>query len=123
MLLVGKLMPKGDLTRQGLLETVLDWVSYGKGDADFRRKDKDYRIDQYMSDHRQDKDIQEMKDYFESVIDWVSNLIDYYGKEVRGVKWNQLYEEYHNKSYDHEKINDEINRLLKDDAVTNKRVF
>lgn len=112
---------KGDLTRQGLLETVLDWVSYGKGDADFRKKDKDYRIDQYMSDHRQDKDIKEMKDYFDSVIDWVSNLIDYYGKEVRGVKWNQLYEEYHNNSYDHEKINDEINRLLKDDAVTNKK--
>lgn len=55
---------KGDPKRQAILETALDWVSGGS-------------IDDYMARHRYDKDINELKDYFDTVIDWVDSVFDY----------------------------------------------
>jgi uncharacterized protein with ParB-like and HNH nuclease domain len=52
---------KGSEKRQDLLERALDWVSKGK-------------IGDYMSKHRNDQNINELKTYFNSVIDWVSKV-------------------------------------------------
>ena len=52
---------KGSANRQDFLERALDWVS--KGD-----------IGGYMSAHRNDNNINELKTYFNSVIDWVSTV-------------------------------------------------
>ena len=52
---------KGSANRQEFLERALDWVS--KGD-----------IGGYMSAHRNDNNINELKTYFNSVIDWVSTV-------------------------------------------------
>ena len=52
---------KGSANRQEFLERALDWVS--KGD-----------IGGYMSQHRNDNNINELKTYFNSVIDWVSTV-------------------------------------------------
>lgn len=98
----------GDPKRQEILEEALNWVS--KGD-----------IKTYMASHRNDDNINELKTYFNSVINWASNLFDYTGSEMKGQKWGELYEKYHNNSYDKEKFNDRFNELLADGAVQNKR--
>ena len=51
----------GTANRQDFLERALDWVSKGN-------------IDGYMSKHRFDTDINELKTYFNSVIDWISGV-------------------------------------------------
>lgn len=51
----------GNVNRQDYLECALNWVSRGE-------------IDNYMSKHRNDKNINELKIYFDSVIDWVSSI-------------------------------------------------
>ena len=51
----------GSASRQEFLECALEWVS----------KDN---IGDYMSRHRNDKDIKQLKSYFKTVIDWVSNV-------------------------------------------------
>jgi len=51
----------GSVNRQAFLECALDWVSKGN-------------IGDYMSRHRYDKNITELKAYFNSVIDWVSTV-------------------------------------------------
>lgn len=99
---------KGDPRRQGLLETALDWVSHGN-------------IDDYMAKHRNDETIEELKNYFDTVIDWVDSLFDYTGKALCGRDWGRLYETYHTKAYDHKKINDRIEELLEDDQVTDRK--
>ena len=54
---------RGSVDRQELLERTLEWVS----------KDN---IGDYMSKHRNDNNINEVKIYFNSVIDWASSVFD-----------------------------------------------
>ena len=53
-----------------------------------------------MSSHRKDKNINELKKYFNSVIDWISSVFTDVENEMCGLEWGRLYEEYHKKSYD-----------------------
>ena len=99
---------KGDTKRQEILERALDWVSDGN-------------IDEYMSEHRNDENIDELKNHFDSVIDWVSHTFKYVGKEVKGLPWGELYNKYHNNSYDVNELDKKVNQLLSDPFVTNKR--
>jgi len=102
---------KGSANRQDFLERALDWVS--KGD-----------IGGYMSAHRNDDTIKPLKNYFNSVLDWVSAVFVDVLPEMRGLEWGRLYETYHGKSYDPKKISNEVNRLAADDCVTNgKGIF
>lgn len=57
-------------------------------------------IEAYMSQHRHDTDIQELKTYFTSVIDWISGVFSDVESEMRGIEWGRLFETYHNQPYD-----------------------
>ena len=99
---------KGGVNRQGYLERALDWVS--KGD-----------IGQYMNAHRYDTNINELKAYFNGVIDWVSAVFPDVLKEMQGLEWGRLYEVYHGKSYNRQKMSDEVQKLDADPCVTNRK--
>tara|TARA_B100000745_G_scaffold300564_1_gene255313 strand:- start:1604 stop:2767 length:1164 start_codon:yes stop_codon:yes gene_type:complete len=98
----------GDLKRQAYLERALDWVSGGA-------------IDNYMSKHRNDKDITELKNHFDKVIDWVSKTFTDVESEMRGLEWNRLYETYHKKKYDPKKVATAVQRLYGDAYVKNRK--
>ncbi|WP_177746305.1 GmrSD restriction endonuclease domain-containing protein [Candidatus Avelusimicrobium fimicolum] len=99
---------RGDVKRQDYLECALDWVSHGN-------------IDKYMSNHRYNTDINELKLYFNSVIDWASGVFTQVEPEMRGLEWGRLYETYHKNSYNPQKVEKEVNTLLADDYITNAR--
>ncbi len=99
---------KGSANRQDFLERALDWVS--KGD-----------IGGYMSSHRTEGNINELKAYFNSVIDWVSSVFRDVEKEMKGLEWGRLYEQYHSKSYDPAKVSAELQRLYSDPYVKKRR--
>jgi len=99
---------KGSVNRQAYLERALDWVS----------KDN---IGDYMSQHRYDNNIVELKNYFTSVIDWVSSVFNDVEKEMCGLEWGRLYEEYHNSPYDPDKVSREVEKLYLDPYVKNKK--
>ena len=99
---------KGSANRQDFLERALDWVS--KGD-----------IGGYMSDHRTKGNINELKAYFNDVIDWVSSVFKDVEKEMQGLEWGRIYELYHSKSYDPAMVSAEVNRLYGDPYVKNRR--
>ncbi len=98
----------GSANRQEFLECALDWVS----------KDN---IGDYMSRHRFDKNITELKKYFNSVIDWVSSVFTDVESEMRGLEWGRLYEEYHKKSYNPAKVSAEVQKLYADPYVKNRK--
>ena len=50
--------------------------------------------------HSHDTDIQELKTYFTSVIDWISGVFSDVESEMRGIEWGRLFETYHNQPYD-----------------------
>ncbi|MCX7022072.1 MAG: DUF262 domain-containing protein, partial [bacterium] len=99
---------RGSANRQEFLERALDWVS--KGD-----------IGSYMSQHRNNNNINQLKTYFNSVIDWVSSVFRDVESEMRGLEWGRLYEQYHSKSYDPAKVSAEVQRLYGDPYVKNRR--
>jgi hypothetical protein len=99
---------KGSANRQDFLATALDWVSRGD-------------VDSYMSAHRNHANINELKNYFNSVIDWVSTVFPDVLKEMQGLEWGRLYEAYHGKSYNPKKMSDEVQKLDADPYVTNRR--
>jgi hypothetical protein len=99
---------KGSVNRQDFLERALDWVS--KGD-----------IGGYMSGHRTKGNINELKTYFNSVIDWVSSVFRDVEKEMQGLEWGRLYEQYHLKAYDPAKVSADVKQLYGDPYVKNRR--
>lgn len=99
---------KGSVNRQDFLECALDWVSRSK-------------IIDYMSRHRFDDNITELKTYFNTVIDWVSGVFDDVEKEMCGLEWGRLYEEYHKQAYNPKKVSTEVQKLYSDPYVKNRK--
>lgn len=98
----------GDPKRQQVLAEALDWVA----------SSQDKTIDAYLAQHRHDHDIVELKNYFTSVIDWASSVFTRTpDKEMRGLEWGRLYEQYHGTSYSSARIEDRVNELRGDPAV------
>ena len=99
---------KAEVLRQGFLEKALERVSKGN-------------IDAYMSLHRKDNNINELKTYFNTVIDWVSTTFIDVIPEMRGLEWGRLYETYHKNSYNPSNVSEILNKLYYDEQVKNKK--
>ncbi len=98
----------GSANRQAFFERALDWVS--KGD-----------IGDYMSRHRFDNNISELKTYFNSVLDWVSGVFDDVMDEMCGLEWGRLYEAYHTSAYDPAEVSRQVHALYADPYVKNRK--
>lgn len=99
---------KGAADRQEVLERALDWVSRGN-------------IDNYMKEHRNDTDIDELKDHFDDVIDWIKGTFDDVNSDMCGLKWGELYDNYHKNNYNHAALNAKVRELRADDRITAQR--
>lgn len=104
---IGKDYVKGICERQEFLETALSWINNGK-------------IEEYMSTHQHDPNANELWIYFRNVIEWVKLTFTTYRKEMKGIKWGSLYNQFKDEMYDSEKLEEEIKRLMIDDDVTSK---
>ena len=99
---------KGPANRQMFLAAALEWVSKGN-------------VDGYMSSHRRDNNVNEIKTYFNTVIDWVDSKFDDVYDEMQGLNWGELYERFHNQAYNHSELSAKVYELMHDDFVTNRR--
>ena len=99
---------KGSANRQAFFERALDWASKGN-------------IDDYMSLHRNDKNINGLKNYFNSVIDWISSVFTDVESEMCGLEWGRLYEEHHTKKFSPAKVSVEVRKLYGDFFVKDKK--
>ena len=101
----------GSEKRQEFLERALDWVSSGE-------------IGDYMSRHRNDDNINELKNYFKSVIDWVSVVFKDVESEMKGLEWGRLYEQYYLKPYSPQAVSEQVKKLYADPYIkARKGVF
>ena len=99
---------RGTVNRQDFLERALDWVSKGN-------------IGDYMSRHRYDTNINELKTYFNTVINWVSGVFDDVLPEMRGLEWGRLYETYYKQPYNPKKVSEQVQELYADPYVTSRK--
>lgn len=103
----------GVVNRQDFLERALEWVSKSWRDKD--------NINAYMSLHRRDNSIDEVKTYFNSVIDWVSTVFKDIEDEMRGLEWGRLYELYHKLPYNPNTVSELVHKLYADPYVKNRK--
>lgn len=98
----------GSANRQAFLATALRWVSAGE-------------VGEYMSRHRNDKNIIELKTHFNTVIDWISTTFIDVEKEMCGLEWGVLYNKYKNSSYDPKVLSDKVKELYGSPYVKNRK--
>lgn len=96
----------GSPIRQEFLETAISWINKGK-------------VEEYMSIHQHDPNSNALWTYFKNVIDWVSQTFPNYRREMKGINWGELYDEFHNKIFDTQKLEEEIQKLMMDDDISN----
>lgn len=106
----GKYVSKA-VNRQELLELGLDWISGGGTD----------NILEYMSEHQHDKNAIPVIEHFRDVIAWVEGTFPTYRKEMKGLPWGRLYDEFKDKSLDILAMDEEIKNLMMDDEVSSKK--
>lgn len=99
---------KGDVLRQDYLRTALEWVT--------KSTDNDV-VDAYMSQHRSDTSITELKAYFTSVIDWINGVFIDVESEMCGLEWGRLFETHHNTPYNPTEVSTKLHELYADAAV------
>lgn len=99
---------KGTPIKQELLEKAL------KGICEYQHL-KD--ITQYMSAHRQDKDADELWQYFQDVINWIQKIFPVQYPDMNGLDWCHLYNRYSSRSYNSSTMGSETKRLHIDDEV------
>ena len=106
--LLSKDYVSGSPIRQEILQTALSWISNGE-------------IEKYMSIHQHDANANELWMYFRNVIEWVRLTFTIYRKEMKGINWGELYYKFKSEIFDTEKLEQEIQSLMIDDDVTNKK--
>ncbi len=98
----------GTAIRQEYLETAIKWMSKGK-------------IEEYMGRRQHEPEAKDLWEYFEKVIDWVESVFPKYRKEMKGVEWGLLYNDFGNEELNPGKIETEVSKLMEDEDVTNKK--
>jgi hypothetical protein len=98
----------GSANRQEYLETAINWISNGQ-------------IKQYMSDHQHDPTAIELWNYFQSVINWAKAVFPKYRREMKGIEWGFLYNEFKDQKFDPKKLEKEVAKLMEDEDVGSKK--
>lgn len=101
-------LTNGSPIRQEQLETALKWISKGN-------------IADYMARHQHDNNANELYLYFNCVVEWTKAVFPKYRKEMKGLNWGDLYDVYKSAYYNTDELEKEVNRLMQDDDVTNKK--
>ena len=99
---------KGSPIRQDYFETAIEWHA------------KDETIEEYMSKHQHDANAVALWNYFQSVINWVKATLPKYRKEMKGVPWGPLYNEFGSKALDAKKLEKQVAKLMADEDVGSK---
>lgn len=98
---------KGTPIRQDYLETAIDWISGGE-------------IEKYMGKHQHDKNATPLWQYLQKVIHWVKATFPEYRREMKGVEWGLLYNQFKDEEFDTDELEERIAELMIDDDVTRK---
>ena len=103
----------GDPKRQDVLEEALRWVANAEKD--------DKLIDRYMSEHRENGNISELVNYFDSVIAWINGTFKDVVPKMKGLEWGRLWRIYHEQGYDPDLLSEKIQQLLEDTQIQDQR--
>ena len=98
----------GSAIRQDYLETTIKWISNDD-------------IKGYMAKNQHEPNANEIWLYFQAVISWVKIVFPKYRREMKGIDWGFLYNEFKDQKFDSKKLETEISELMEDEDVGSKK--
>lgn len=104
----------GKLDEQAYLETILKWAARRDGIKG------DMPVDKYMAIHQFDPNANKLWAYFVSIITWVRATFPKYRKEMKGLDWGAMYDEFGDGVYDTDSLEKQIHDLMEDDEIMKK---
>ena len=104
---IGNDYMNGSAIRQDYLETAISWLSNDN-------------IEQYMAENQHKPNASELWLYFTSLMTWIKVVFPKYRREMKGVNYGILYNNFKDKEFDAKKIEEEITTLMQDEDVTKK---
>ncbi|NLA25312.1 MAG: DUF262 domain-containing protein [Bacteroidales bacterium] len=105
---LGGVYLSGSAIRQDYLETTIKWINKGE-------------IEEYMAKNQHEPNANELWLYFQNIINWVKVIFPNYRREMKGIDWGFLYNEFKDQKFDSAKLETEIKNLMLDDDVTKKK--
>jgi hypothetical protein len=103
----------GSPIRQDYLEKVIKWISDNKtGD--------NIKIREYMGVNQHNPNANDLWLYFQNVINWVKVVFPKYRREMKGLEWGLLYNQFKGGQFDSAKLELEISNLMQDEEVSKK---
>ena len=85
----------GSPIRQEYLETAIEWIADRDGLPS---------IEAYMALHQQDENANQLWIYFKRVIEWVQTIFPAKRKEMKGLPWGLLYNQFKDATLDPDKL-------------------
>jgi hypothetical protein len=98
----------GSPIRQDYLETVIKWIS-------------DDNIEDYMARNQNKPNANELWLYFQSVINWIEVIFTNRRREMKGVDWGAIYNQFKDIDVDTTQLENEISTLMEDEDVGSKK--
>ena len=74
-----------------------------------------------MAEHQHEPNANELWLYFQSIINWVKAVFPKYRREMKGIDWGFLYNEYKDDKFDSKKLETQISKLMEDEDVGSKK--
>ena len=100
----------GQPIEQTYLETVFRWCARGEG----------LSLEEYMARHQFDPNANQPWGYFNQVITWVKSTFPKYRKEMKGLDWGMLFDEFGKRVWDTVALEAQIHELMEDDEILRK---
>ena len=97
----------GSPIRQDYLETTIKWISNDD-------------IIYYMAKNQHNANANELWSYFQNVINWIKVVFPKYRREMKGINWGFLYNQFKNETYDFQELETRVSQLMQDEDVTKK---
>lgn len=101
----------GNAIEQAYLETVLRWAT---------RKDGLSSVEEYMATHQFDPNANKLWAYYMQIITWIRSTFPVYRKEMKGLDWGAIFDEFGENIYDTEELEKQIHYLMEDDEIMKK---
>ena len=98
----------GSAIRQDYLETTIKWVS----------KDN---IEEYMAQNQNETNSNELWLYFQSVINWVKIIFPNYRREMKGIDWGFLHNNFKEEKFDSRILEEKVSALMQDEDIGSKK--
>ena len=107
---IGSDYMNGNPIEQAYLAKILEW--------DARRSNQ--KVDEYLAQHQFDPNANKLWGYYNQIITWVKSTFPKYRKEMKGLDWGAMYDEFGENVYDVASLEAEIHDLMEDDEIMKK---